>query len=262
MNKEILEFNEVTVLSAGMGLPIQDPSTLITYHVKIATLLGTSDESIAYDEEVSYPEGDVVSFNNQLWISQQDNNQGNTPGTDEAFWVADNEAVSAGIPLHTNGIYTKQNVAVFVVIGNDLRLARLATPLRPFVSSDFAAELAAGSWELLSGAKIIAEVSTAGANITWDFLLASELILRGSASFSTPKNIVLANAGKGKSVEFVFTITDLAAVLTFVGDFVSEDGSWNSGTKTWTPYSVGKYKLKAVFDGLEWNIERVQGAFT
>jgi len=262
-NKKTLELNELTIPISSAGIPIQDPESGATYHIKVSNLIGEqATDSIAYQEDLSYNDGDVVSFLNQLWISQQDDNYGVIPGTDEDYWVADNKAVSTGIPLYAAGIYTNVNAAVFVLIGNELRLARLVSAVRPYVSVNFTTELAAGDWQLLSGAKLIAEVSTAGSNITVDFLLASELILRGSASFSTPKNIVLTNSAKGKSFELFFNITNIAAVLTFVGDFVSEDGSWNSSAKTWTPYATGKYKIKAVFDGVEWNIERVQGAFT
>lgn len=101
----------------------------------------------------------------------------------------------------------------------------------------------------------ILTVSTAGGTVTLNFASDEQRIFVGSASFAAPKTIALSNATNAKRFEFIFTITDAAAILTFPSAFIMNDIRWSTGSQEWEPNDIGTYKGSALFDGTNWILD-------
>lgn len=259
-NKKILELPELGLLHGLIGLPVQDPDTGITYHVKLATLLPENViASIAWEPGLAYPEDAIVSYLDALYLSQVDDNE-SVPGVD-ANWLQVNGSLSAGIPMYAAGVFTAAEVSVYKLINSDLRLVRLASATRPYNSTDFDAELTAGDWEVVSGATMIKDISTTTEDLFLDFKLNADMIFRASPSFTVSKIVTYLNAAKGRTFELTVIIDDLAATILFPVGTISEDANWNNVTRIWTPPQTGKFKFTGVNDGVNWYLERVQGFF-
>ncbi len=104
----------------------------------------------------------------------------------------------------------------------------------------------------------LVSVDTTGATITLTFgngVLAYQRRFKGSASFATPKTIALAFNTNANHFSFIFTITDVAATLTFPAGFISaEDGTrWSS--LVFTSLETGTFKAVADYDGTSWLID-------
>lgn len=99
--------------------------------------------------------------------------------------------------------------------------------------------------------------STAGGTITFDCNNQVERMFVGSASFGTAKAIALSNDGFALVINFVFTLTNVAAVLTFPSTFTMQaaDSRWADGAGTFTPQTTGKHEFSATWDGTDWNLK-------
>lgn len=102
---------------------------------------------------------------------------------------------------------------------------------------------------------VSATTSTAGATITLNMDSKVQKIHVGSASFSNPKTLAMSNTTNALDFIFIFEITDLAAVLTFPADWISDD--FNFDGTAWTPGEIGKYKMGGPFDGTNWHVSIV-----
>lgn len=113
----------------------------------------------------------------------------------------------------------------------------------------------------LSGGVVTAD--TTGATITLDLGGLDTVMFIGTASFATAKGVVLANSSAGLYIEFVFTITNVAAVITMPNEFLGDtsDPRWNSGDKTITFDYPGRYKIWAEWDGTNWNMDISKGSY-
>lgn len=107
----------------------------------------------------------------------------------------------------------------------------------------------------------ISTASTAGGTITLDFDSEDQRIFVGSASFATPKTIALADATNAKKLDLIFTVTNVAAALTFPAAFIMSDVRWNTSTQEWEPVDTGTYKLTAIFDGTNWVMDISQSPY-
>jgi len=104
----------------------------------------------------------------------------------------------------------------------------------------------------LSGDSV--SVDTTGATITLPF--GSGVVSKsfyGSASFATPKSVVLSTDTNANHFIFIYTITDIAATLTFESDFKSGDTRW--AALVWTSNETGTFKATADWSGSNWIIE-------
>ena len=107
---------------------------------------------------------------------------------------------------------------------------------------------------------IVASVSTTGGTITLAFNYQNERVFVGSASFATPKTIALSETDVSGTqvaarIEFDFTITNVAAVLTTPSTFRSSDIRWDGTGKTVTFGETGAYKIIATWDGTIWRMD-------
>ena len=99
----------------------------------------------------------------------------------------------------------------------------------------------------------IVSADTSGGTITLDFgtsILAYSRRFYGSASFATPKSITLGNSTNANHFTFLFTITNVAATLTFPAGFKSSDSRFAS--LVFTSLETGTFKMTADFDGSFW----------
>jgi len=99
-------------------------------------------------------------------------------------------------------------------------------------------------------------VVTTGSTITLPFgagILAHQRRFYGLTSFATPKTIVLASDTNANHFSFIFTITDVAATLTFDSDFKSSDPRWSS--LVFTSLETGTFKAVAYKGGSSWYID-------
>lgn len=99
------------------------------------------------------------------------------------------------------------------------------------------------------------QVDTSGATITLNFNSFANRKFYGSASFAAAKTIALSNSTNAVELTFFFTITNVAAALTFPSSFTMSDPRWNDSSHVWTSIDTGKFKAKAEFDGTDWHME-------
>lgn len=121
-------------------------------------VLQGSSISILWSVSATYQTDDITSYNDRFWRSLQDNNIANIP-TEGAFWTEVSKAEN--LTLWSPGVITAAaEYYTFYVIDGVHQLFRLEGA-RPFFSSDFLAEYAAGDWELVSerGYMIITETA-------------------------------------------------------------------------------------------------------
>jgi hypothetical protein len=100
--------------------------------------------------------------------------------------------------------------------------------------------------------------STAGGTITLDLDNKLQAMFDGSATFSTAKIIALSNAANALLFNFFFEVTNVAAVLTFPGDWLKNATDFDGSD--WTPPSTGKYELAGSWNGTNWYI-KIDGPF-
>lgn len=102
--------------------------------------------------------------------------------------------------------------------------------------------------------------STASGTITLDMNSQRQRSFVGSATFSGPKTLALSNTTNSLFFNFIFEVTNVAAVLTMPSDFLMSSGDFN-GTD-WTPPAIGKYEIGGAFDdtGNVWYV-KVSGPF-
>jgi len=98
---------------------------------------------------------------------------------------------------------------------------------------------------------------TTGGTITEDCKNQQQCMFVGSASFAGPKTIAHANDTNTLVKNSVYTLTNLAAVITFPTSYTMQanDSRWNNGAHTFTPAVVGKHEFSATWDGTDWNLK-------
>jgi hypothetical protein len=150
-DKRIPELPELTIINGELYFAIYDPLTDTTYKIKASLIIpNVTAAQYAWDPLRDYNIDEIVVQDNQIWISQQNGNLGVVPGTDVAYWVADNQAQGSAITFWSAGVFTENDVYVANTIASHLFLFRLADLTRPFNSTDFNAEFSAGKWECVS----------------------------------------------------------------------------------------------------------------
>jgi len=113
--------------------------------------IGGGNESIPtwYSAE-TYVSGYIVEYSDKLWASDDNGNEGNPPSDGSSYWTEVSKATVSNFSRWKVGVYN--NTATLVAKGDDLYLLKSDTTL-PFNSSDFDAELAAGTWIAQGGNK-------------------------------------------------------------------------------------------------------------
>src|SRR5690606_2085673 len=169
LNKKIKELDHATLITGDMKIPIHNPNTDKTEYITVSEIQTQSGTGIPqWDSETAYNEDDVVVSDDQLWISQQDDNENVLPGTDDDYWLPG--VKSTVNTLWNPGVYTDSLSIVYKIIGTKLYTFRINTTT-PFNSSDFEAELIDGLWDYIAGPEQAIEIDTSTSVITLDVLL-------------------------------------------------------------------------------------------
>lgn len=259
INKRIIELGLNLNPSSILRLPVYNPDTDDTEQIILAAILPQDTVTPdAWQPDVSYNDGDIKSFDNKIWISQQDDNEGVTPGTDTDFWVQ--SSVSNSLDLWAAGVYLAAIPVVFKVIGNSLYMFYLKSATRPYNSTDFFAELSAGDWQIIT-ALDLQSTNTTTVPIVIDFLHLDNVRFKGSNTIGAAKTWSFDNDESAKQFSLLFELTTTDQ-QTFPASVIMSDGRWElDGAKIWTPLSIGKYKMQGTFDGSNWWVE-INGPFT
>lgn len=96
--------------------------------------------------DTPYDDNDVVTYGGIWWQAQQAVPENIIPGSNSLYWVAIPKSPS-GLVMWQAGVYTEDEVFVVAEVSGVKTLFYLADPARPYVSSNFATEYAAGDWE-------------------------------------------------------------------------------------------------------------------
>ncbi len=97
--------------------------------------------------------------------------------------------------------------------------------------------------------------STLGVSIFFNFNLKKKRLFVGSDPVTAPISVILANEANAIEYDFVLNIQDVAAILTFQSDYISNDVRWNASTKAFEFGEIGYYKGHAVNDGTHWFLD-------
>lgn len=197
-----------------------------------------------------YDEDDVTTYGGNWYQSTVDNNN-SVPGVD-ATWTLLTRAVNW--IRWTAGVFVEDDVFVIRTIDGEDHIAQLVDAARPYVSSNFDTEYAAGDWKSLSQNKII-KAATVGVNtVSLDVNYLKERDFNFAAIISEIKTWSFVNAGNLIKLKVIFEIDGLYA-QTFPGGFKlwTLAGLWNDGTKVWTPTDIGIYELEVTLsDGVHY----------
>lgn len=203
----------------------------------------TSAKAAAGDYDVD----SITTRGGKLWKSNLLNNP-NTPGAEAVgaeTWIEIPKGAS-GFVLWAAGTFTETKAFVLYEIENKTYLFELASVVRPYESSDFSVELAAGDWKMLGELQLV-EVDTTGSEIELDGRYLERLFFEGSDDISVNKNMSVASAPPSVAKYEALLVTDADNIeLDFTGSEVpvmSSHGSWNSATKKLTLYDAGSYIL-------------------
>lgn len=86
-------------------------------------------------------------------------------------------------------------------------------------------------------------------------------ILVCSPAISANKTVSFANLANAITVQILLEFASLVYVQ-FPSNVFMSDARWDTGTKRWTPFDTGIYKLKGTFDGTNWTFEEWTGPYT
>jgi hypothetical protein len=264
-NKRISELPLRNNPSLNMRVAAWNPSDDITYGVILSSVVGSSDSGVpVWDEETVFALNDVVVSDNNLWVSQQNNNQGVLPGIDTDFWVLANQG--SNFTFWQPSVYTFIPTVVFNQLADGgIEIFMLSPDVDlPFISEDFSEELAAGTWIQITNNVTSVEVDTSGSTITLDALFKAKIDFTGSEAIAAAKTWVIDNYDFLKESRFDFTITNAESDIQTMPPgvkMIQDSGVFNPATGEWTPYSAGDYEAIIRYDGTNLKI-RIEGPFS
>jgi hypothetical protein len=102
-------------------------------------------------------------------------------------------------------------------------------------------------------------ISTASATITLDFESKKEWLFYATPSFATAKTIAVSNATNAIRFTLLFEITNTNGTLTLPSNFMCVDARMVG--QVFTPLDIGRYKMRADFDGTNWWVDEFIGLY-
>jgi hypothetical protein len=149
------------------ALTVQPNDFSLIYQVATGKTMKTKSSNFGIDSPSSnynwsstfdYPLDDIVEYQGKLYRSLQTPNVGNIPNASgSAYWEVTVKSTSSTLSLWAPGIYIDETVFVMYDLNQDDAApnwglyALKEPPTRPFTSTDFPTELAAGDWALVAG---------------------------------------------------------------------------------------------------------------
>lgn len=177
-DSDILGHPETTSLVADVDFVlVQKDSDKKTYKINSKYFGAPPSSNYTWIPSFNYPLDEIVEYNGKFWRSIDTPNTGNPPFVGSAFWTVEVQQ-SSGVSPWAAGIYTGSSVFVFYDVNQDSadpdwHLYFLHDDTRPYNSTDFPTELAAGKWVDMGGDNFPNPLT---ADLTWedgghDFLL-------------------------------------------------------------------------------------------
>jgi hypothetical protein len=160
----------------GMLLVVYNPVTGLAEKMLIDFFVPAATQDFTYNPEFVYGLNAFVTFGGFGYTSDSADNQGNEPSAGSAFWTQINLSAS-GLVYWAAGAFTQEKVVLLNDISGVTEFYELINTDRPFISSDFAAELAGGDWRQMTG---IGGADTFGADFT--------VVLSGGKTFGKYSN--------------------------------------------------------------------------
>lgn len=162
-NSDIPGLPPITSLPPGGLVALWDPIQGFTGSFDISTLVSSTSADFRWISTFAYSQGELVTYNDKIWESLtpgSGTNQGNIPQEGPGFWTERSKSKS-GFVLWAAGVFTETDVYVLFSIDGFLQFFRLVDPTRPYNSTNFLSEWAAGKWELMSERTYLAINKTA-----------------------------------------------------------------------------------------------------
>ena len=165
-SKRIPELAHRGTLNTGAKLVFYDPASDTTYNINAEEIIpDVPNPDSLWSAGMVYNTGDIVTYAQtpdsdlEIWVSTEDDNEGNIPGPASTLWTLGNKYTAIGsIAPYEPKIYTGDNVYVTKIISGALIIYQLADPTRPFNSTDFATELSDGKWVAIGSGGGSAEI--------------------------------------------------------------------------------------------------------
>lgn len=129
-------------------LPIYNPITGKTLRLKTSEIRGGEDKTQRWLSTETYATGDIRAWNLKFWKSLVDGNLNNQP-VEGAYWTEVSKSESGNLGYWAAGVFTVD--PTIVMFSDKLYWLDNTVVTIPFESIDFAAELAANKWKLITG---------------------------------------------------------------------------------------------------------------
>lgn len=247
-NLRIDQLPQNSAIPAVGYIAMRNMTTGLTERVEIHTLIQeevTQNFEWVSDNDPGYDEDEVVTYEGSWWQSLQDNNLNIPPGSDPAYWLEVPKS-SSGLVFWVAGIFPQDQAFVLYRINGTIWLFELdEAEARPFVSSDFLAELAAGKWKYFGLPEYVSvDVSS---DFELDFSEAYAAKFFGSVEITGDREITFSNDTKSREMHLRFSI-DQGRVFTLPASVKMQGG----GTYTWDGDDM------SVLDGGEYELVGTQ----
>lgn len=214
----------------------------------------TSQKAVAGDYDID----SIVTYEGNLYQSEVTDNS-SVPGTNTE-WTLLTKGKS-GFVLYEPGVFTEDDVFTLFQILNAVYIFRLVDVTRPYNSTDFLAEYAAGDWELIGLIQVVVvDTTLVSDEITLDFRLLQQINFRESAQINEAKDILFDNPIEGLHCFFRFSL-DAPQPLTFPAG-VKLTNAYNAewANPVWTALEGGEYELELTYINSEYRL-KIHGPF-
>jgi len=138
----IVNQDDLFIIERSDGTNLKVPASLVLSP-------GEENTGDAWSSTTTYADGDLVSFGDLVFISQQDDNTGNSPNpaNDTTYWhKATNSESNGGLSVYTAGLYTKFSL---VYRESDDSFYYSIPSRLPFESTTLDASITAGDFRIL-----------------------------------------------------------------------------------------------------------------
>jgi hypothetical protein len=139
----IFENDEFALVETSSGKTVKIKAKYVTF--------AQPSTNYKWVSTFDYPVDAIVEYQGKWYLSLQTPNLGKIPSSpaNAAFWQEQVKAGS-GFVFWVAGVYTGAEVFVLRALDQFVQIFRLSNATRPFLSTDFEVEYAAGDWELMS----------------------------------------------------------------------------------------------------------------
>lgn len=233
--------NLVEVLSRNPNglIPIYDSTTGFELSsIRVSELIGGETVKVNWSPSTPYMQFEIVTWNNRLWESKVDNNEGNQP-SENTFWTEVSASAANGSALQpwAAGVFNTVNSSVIVnnagyILNNNVTL--------PFNSTYFSGELTAGIWlPLGSSITLASEVEAKTNTENTKFLSSLRVFQQWLNNVKTYSISELDTASKF----IVSAINEIKALIVFSTDIEADKLSTTkiSAIKTFYDWSIAKF---------------------